>query len=82
MTILGLAPADHQQDRDLGAGVFPDLVANLLVPEVEFRAEPGGIERGVRLPGLAVGVTGDRGDDDLAGRQPEGQVAGVVPEGS
>jgi len=38
----------------------------------------GGIERGVHLPGIAVGVAGDCGDDDLAGRQPQRQVAGVV----
>ena len=65
---VGPAPADHEQDRHLGEGVLPDLVADLLVPAVEFRAEAGGISRGAHLPGVAVGVAGDRGDDHLPGR--------------
>ena len=79
---FGLASADHQQDRHLGEGVHPDLVADLLVPEVEFDAEAGGSERGVHLPGVAIGVAGDRGDDDLAGRQPyDGEVLSVSCSG-
>ena len=66
LPLFGLASADHEQDRHLGEGVLPDLVADLLVPEVEFGAEAGPHERGVHRPGVFVGVAGDRGDDDLA----------------
>ena len=78
LSLFGLASADHEQERHLGEGALPDLLADLLVPNVQFGAEPGGIERGVHLPSVTVGVAGDRGDDDLAGRQPQRQLAGVV----
>ena len=82
LSAFGLASADHEQDRHLGEGVLPDLVAGFLVPEVEVGAEAGGSERGVHLPGVAVGVAGDRGDDDLAGRQPyDGEVLSVSCSG-
>ena len=75
---FGLASADHREDRDLGEGVFADLEADLLVQKVGLGAEAGGIERGLHLPGVAVGVAGDRGDDDLARRQPyDGEVLSV-----
>ena len=78
LPLFGLASADHEQHRDLGEGVLTHLVADLLVPEVEFGAEAGGIERGVHLPGVAVGVAGDRGNNDLAGRQPyAGEVLSI-----
>jgi len=39
LSAFGFAATDHEQHRYLGDGVFPHLVADLLVPEVEFRPE-------------------------------------------
>ena len=80
MAVFSPASADHGQGRDLGRGVLAYLVADLLVPGVKLSTEPGGIKRAPHFPGIAVGVAGDRGDDDPAGYEPEEQVASVVPD--
>ena len=43
--LLGFLTADHGDDRHLADGVFADLVADLLVPQVDLGAQAGGLNR-------------------------------------
>ena len=82
LSAIGFAATDHEQHRYLGVRVPPDLVADLLVPEVEFRAETSRLKRGVHYLSVTVDAVGDRGGHDLAGRRPhDGEVLAVWCDG-
>ena len=74
---FSLSPMHHHVG-DLHHLGLADLVAELLVPEVQLAADPRGGELGVYLLRVGLLVLRDVDDLDLDRRRPDREVAGIV----
>src|SRR5688572_18076337 len=75
-----LALADREDDGNLREAVLAHFVIDLLVAQIGLGAQARSGELRHDLLRIAVGIRGDRRDDDLQRRQPERQRARVMLE--
>ena len=78
MPLRHLPLPDGEDHGDLAQRMFADLVVDLLVAHVGLGPEPRRAEPRHDLVDIVVGIRDDGRHDHLPGREPEGQLAGIV----
>ena len=76
--LFALAPAYHQKDRNLGEGMLPHFIIDLLVAKIALNAQPLLTRRGDRLRVRTVRLLRDRRHHDLHRRQPQRHMTGEM----